>query len=86
MSCPRVTTITDLTGYSQSFQQALPWAIITAGICRVVYLEPYPKSHAADLHDDAIDVEERDQSGKVEFEDRSAELEALELAETDFPQ
>jgi deoxycytidylate deaminase len=43
-------------------------AIVAAGIRRVVYLEPYPKSHASNLHDDAIDVEEVGQSVKVSFE------------------
>jgi hypothetical protein len=33
--------------------------IIAAGIQRVYYIEPYPKSKAWELHDDAIVVEER---------------------------
>ena len=32
--------------------------IIAAGICKVVYVEPYPKSRARDLHDDAITLDE----------------------------
>src|SRR5690348_9204044 len=32
--------------------------IIAAGITRVVYVEPYPKSKASSLHDDAISVDE----------------------------
>ena len=33
--------------------------IIAAGIARVVFIEPYPKSLAAQLHDDSIAVEKR---------------------------
>ncbi|MDG9782099.1 anti-phage dCTP deaminase [Metapseudomonas otitidis] len=33
--------------------------IIAAGIARVVYIEPYEKSLALDLHDDAISLEEK---------------------------
>jgi deoxycytidylate deaminase len=32
--------------------------IVTAGVKRVVYIEPYEKSQALDLHDDAIDVDD----------------------------
>ncbi len=32
--------------------------IVTAGVKRVVYIEPYEKSQALDLHDDAITVED----------------------------
>jgi len=42
--------------------------IIDAGIRRVVYIEPYPKSLARDLHDDAISVEDSSDRGKVSFE------------------
>ena len=31
--------------------------IVTAGVVEVQYIEPYPKSRALDLHDDAIEVE-----------------------------
>lgn len=41
--------------------------IVASGIRRVVYLEPYPKSYAADLHSDSIDVEGGNQA-KVRFE------------------
>ncbi|MEW6363303.1 MAG: anti-phage dCTP deaminase [Acidobacteriota bacterium] len=34
--------------------------IIAAGISRVVYLEPYPKSLAEDLHSDAISIDSED--------------------------
>lgn len=35
--------------------------IVAAGISHVVYVEPYPKSRARDLHSDAIDLGENDQ-------------------------
>jgi cytidine deaminase len=41
--------------------------IVAAGIVKVVYLEPYPKSYATDLHGDAIQVESND-TDKVAFE------------------
>jgi len=36
--------------------------IIASGICRVVYIEPYDKSHAANLHSDAISFNESQQT------------------------
>jgi deoxycytidylate deaminase len=44
--------------------------IIAAGIHRVVYVEPYPKSKALEFHDDAIATTENRQNGglKVVFE------------------
>jgi cytidine deaminase len=43
--------------------------IIAAGVERVVYIEPYPKSLAPRLHDDAISIDEdAAPSGKVRFE------------------
>jgi deoxycytidylate deaminase len=41
-------------------------AIIAAGIQRVVFVEPYPKSYAKELHDDAITL--TTEAGKVSFE------------------
>jgi cytidine deaminase len=41
--------------------------IIAAGITRVVYMEPYPKSRAKDLYKDEIELECETQSGKVSF-------------------
>jgi len=43
--------------------------IITSGIKKVVYIEPYPKSKAKDLHSDAICFDERqaEKSGKIPF-------------------
>jgi deoxycytidylate deaminase len=42
--------------------------IVAAGIDRVVFLEPYPKSYAKELHWDSIEVEGDDVSDKVRFE------------------
>jgi len=42
--------------------------IVAAGIQRVVYLEPYPKSYAAELHGDSIDVDPAERTHKVTFE------------------
>ena len=43
--------------------------IINAGIRKVYYIEPYPKSRAKDLHEDAIcfDQTEADRTGKIPF-------------------
>ncbi|TVR84536.1 MAG: hypothetical protein EA405_01410 [Rhodospirillales bacterium] len=41
--------------------------IVASGIFKVVYIEPYPKSLALDLHDDAISIDEKDERGKVVF-------------------
>jgi deoxycytidylate deaminase len=42
--------------------------IVSAGITRVVFIEPYPKSLAEQLHGDAIAVDEPNRSRKVVFE------------------
>lgn len=42
--------------------------IIAAGIARVVYVEPYPKSKAMEFHNDAIDSRGNSNSGLVIFE------------------
>jgi cytidine deaminase len=42
--------------------------IVASGICRVVYLEPYPKSYAEKLHADSIEVETDTGARKVLFE------------------
>jgi cytidine deaminase len=42
--------------------------IVASGIRRVVYLEPYPKSYAAELHGDSIEVESAERADKVHFE------------------
>lgn len=42
--------------------------IVASGIARVVYLEPYPKSYAQDLHSDSIDTEGTGAPRKVRFD------------------
>jgi hypothetical protein len=41
--------------------------IVAAGIVRVVYLEPYPKSYARELHDDSIRIEGEGTVEAVDF-------------------
>jgi cytidine deaminase len=41
--------------------------IIAVGILKVVYIEPYPKSYAEELHADAIHIEGDGKDGKVGF-------------------
>ncbi len=41
--------------------------IVASGIKEVVYVEPYPKSKALELHDDSIAQVEADEGGKVKF-------------------
>jgi cytidine deaminase len=41
--------------------------IVAAGIERVVFLEPYPKSYAKELHADSIEVEGNPEAKKVKF-------------------
>jgi len=41
--------------------------IVAAGIERVVFLEPYPKSYAKELHADTIEIEGREDVQKVKF-------------------
>lgn len=42
--------------------------VITSGIRRVVYIEPYPKSKAIDFHKDSISPSKEDHKNKVIFE------------------
>ncbi len=42
--------------------------IVASGLVRVVFLEPYPKSYASQLHRDSISVEEDGDTSKVRFE------------------
>lgn len=42
--------------------------VVAAGIRRVVYIEPYPKSRARDLHEDSIAFDSAGSNGKVLFE------------------
>lgn len=41
--------------------------IVAAGIDRVVFLEPYPKSYAKELHADSIGIEGSEEERKVKF-------------------
>lgn len=41
--------------------------IVAAGIKRAVYIEPYAKSLAIELHEDAVSTDEKDESTKVIF-------------------
>lgn len=42
--------------------------IVASGIFRVVYIEPYPKSYADDLHADSIEIEGDGKDGRVGFQ------------------
>jgi hypothetical protein len=42
--------------------------IVSSGVRRVVFLEPYPKSHAKDLHEDSITFSSAESHEKVLFE------------------
>jgi hypothetical protein len=42
--------------------------IVAAGIKKVVFLEPYPKSYAKKLHSDSITFEQSESGQKVYFE------------------
>jgi deoxycytidylate deaminase len=42
--------------------------IVSSGVRRVVFLEPYPKSHAKDMHADSITFSPGEQTTKVLFE------------------
>ena len=66
----RGTSVRDCTLYATTFPcHHCARHIVAAGIRRVVYVEPYPKSLATDLHRDAIEMEpERETAGKVAFE------------------
>lgn len=41
--------------------------IVAAGLDKVVFLEPYPKSYAKELHSDSIEIEGSDDVSKVKF-------------------
>lgn len=61
--------ISDCTLYCTAFPCHLcAKHIVASGIKRVVYLEPYPKSYAVDLHGDSIEVDPSGPTGKVSFE------------------
>lgn len=42
--------------------------IVASGVVKVVYLEPYPKSYAQQLHNDSIEIDSIDENGKVKFQ------------------
>lgn len=42
--------------------------IVASGVRRVVYIEPYPKSRALDLHVDSVTIDSPEPSRKVSFE------------------
>lgn len=66
----RGVAVRDLTLYTTTFPcHNCAKHIIASGIRRVVYVEPYPKSHAQSLHMDAIDIDsEGRRSDAVKFE------------------
>jgi hypothetical protein len=41
---------------------------VAAGIRRIVFVEPYPKSRARDLHDDSIALSAEESADKIAFE------------------
>lgn len=41
--------------------------IVAAGIHEVIYIEPYPKSKAVDLHNDAVSMDDKERGKKVIF-------------------
>ena len=42
--------------------------IVAAGISRLTFIEPYPKSKARDLHDDSISIAQSDPGSRVDFQ------------------
>lgn len=42
--------------------------LIAAGIVKIIYIEPYPKSHAIELHSDSIDDDNSDVKDKISLE------------------
>ena len=66
----RGTSVRDCTLYATTFPcHHCARHIVASGIRRVVYVEPYPKSLATELHRDSIEMEpEREPAGKVAFE------------------
>ncbi len=42
--------------------------IVAAGIRRVLFIEPYPKSRVAELYDDSISVDDREAPDRIPFE------------------
>jgi deoxycytidylate deaminase len=74
-----MSAITDAARKGISIERATPYCttfpchlcakhIVAAGIRRLVYLEPYPKSYASALHADSIEVESDRNNEKVSFD------------------
>jgi len=64
-------SVRDATLYTTTFPcHGCAKHIVVAGITRLVYVEPYPKSLAIELHNDSIAVEEQEEGDhpKVRFE------------------
>jgi len=70
LACGRLGISTvDATLYSTTFPcHNCAKHIVTAGIKRVVYVEPYQKSKAIDFHDDSISTATLPEADKVQFE------------------
>ncbi|QBN88512.1 hypothetical protein EBA17_22620 [Xanthomonas oryzae pv. oryzae] len=66
----RGLSLQDATLYTTTFPcHVCARHVVAAGAKRVVYVEPYPKSRAKDLHDDSIVVDSHDLvEGKVTFQ------------------
>ncbi|MDE3157099.1 MAG: cytidine deaminase [Acidobacteriota bacterium] len=69
LSCARSgTRVKDGTLFTTTFPcHNCAKHIVAAGITRVVYVEPYPKSRALELHDDSIAVDNPQACEKVQF-------------------
>jgi len=78
MAAARVgTSIKNSVLYSTTFPcHSCTKHIVDSGIQRVVYVEPYPKSLAADFHSDSISVESLEQlNSEVEAKDKRVKFE-----------
>ena len=66
----RGVAVDDATIYTTTFPcHNCARHIVGAGICRVVFVEPYTKSRAEDLHEDSVRIgESHDDDGRVVFE------------------
>lgn len=66
----RGVAVDDATIYTTTFPcHNCARHIVGAGICRVVFIEPYTKSRAEDLHEDSVQIgESHSDDGRVVFE------------------
>jgi deoxycytidylate deaminase len=64
---PRLMAMAVQTATLDRDKEARAKHIVAAGIARVVFLEPYPKSLASDLHSDSIEVERGDRGHYEHF-------------------